>query len=118
MKQRWQSLPPKWEPVFADPLPKGIQDPNAGYCMTGAQNRARKHIARVMDAVIYAGKTYQTSHGQHEHDAAPIIEECDHSGGEPIGGVGGWHAAGMAFAHEAMGVGDCETWAFAAYSFF
>src|SRR5439155_12181958 len=92
----------KGEPGPADPAPACVEPPDARHRITAAQNGAGQDIARVMDSIVNAGEADEAGHGQHEPDAAPVIDERNHGGSEPIGGMGRGHAARMRLAEETM----------------
>lgn len=112
IQQGRQALPPERKPPLTDPLPKSVRGPHAGGGVTRAQNGAGQNVARVMNTIVYTGKRHEHGDGQHEPNAAAIVDEEDHGSGEPIGRMGRRHTAAIspadAFRH--VDIGEGKKW--------
>ena len=86
------------EKFLADKIPKCLRDDDQRDGVAAAENCTGSHIAGIMHAEIDARKGDGGGHRKHEPCAAAIKKKQHGRGGKPIGGVGGWHAAGTGAA--------------------
>ena len=105
-------MPPQREPAAAEPLPEGVQCPGAASGVTRAKDGAGQDVAGIMHAVVNARESDEAGHGQHETDAAPVVDEANDGGGKPICRVRRGHTAAVRAADASghVDIGDVEEW--------
>ena len=92
--QVWQAFLPRRENSLPQGAPQSLYRYDQGNGIACAQNRPDRHIAWIMHPAIDPRERHPRRQWIQVFSAAPVKEERHRRQREPVGGVGGWHAAG------------------------